>query len=80
MASTLQEMIGGKVAPLFGLRDEHMDIDTMITIYNTAVTDAAIDKLGRNVAGKSRASTETFSTSVMRRYLKKKRSEAKGAK
>ena len=46
MASTLQAMIGGKVAPLFALRDEDMDIDTMITIYNTAVTDAASDKLG----------------------------------
>ena len=47
MASTLQAMIGGKIAPFFGLRDEHMDIDTIITIYNTAVTDEASDKLGK---------------------------------
>ena len=32
---------GGKFAPLIGLRDEDMDINTMITTYNTAVTDAA---------------------------------------
>ena len=31
----------GKFAPLIGLRDEDMDINTMITTYNTAVTDAA---------------------------------------
>ena len=36
-----QAMIGGKFAPHIGLRDEDMDIDTMITTYNTAVTDTA---------------------------------------
>ena len=40
-------MKAGKVAPLFGLRDEDMDIDTMIVLYNTAVTDAASDKVGK---------------------------------
>ena len=41
---TFQAMIGGKFAPpLIGLSDEDMDMDTMITTYNTAVTDAASD-------------------------------------
>ena len=34
-------MIGEKFEPLIGLSDE--DMDTMITTYNTAVTDAASD-------------------------------------
>ena len=42
-ACTFQATIGWKFAPLIGLRDEDMDIITMITTYNTAVTDAARD-------------------------------------
>ena len=42
-----------------------MDINIMITTYNTAVTDA-VRYLGKNVAGKSHGSPEMFSTSVMR--------------
>ena len=40
---TFQATIGGKFAPLIGLSDEDMYMDTMITIYNTAVTDAALN-------------------------------------
>ena len=47
MACTFQATIGGKFAPLIGLREEDMDIDTMITTYNTAVTDAASEILGK---------------------------------
>ena len=39
VACTFQAMIGGKFAPLTGLSDEDMDMDTMITTYNTAVLD-----------------------------------------
>ena len=46
MACTFQATIGGKFAPLIGLSDEDMDMDTMITTYNTAVTDAASEILG----------------------------------
>ena len=46
MVCTFQATIGGKFAPLTRLRDEDMDIDTMITTYNTALTDAASDILG----------------------------------
>ena len=44
---TFQAMIGGKFAPLIGLSDEDMDIDTMIATYNTAVIDAANEILGK---------------------------------
>ena len=47
VACTFQAMIGGKFAPLIGLSDEDMDMDTMITTYNTAVTDAASEVLGK---------------------------------
>ena len=47
MACTFQATIGGKFALLIGLRDENMDIDTMITTYNTAVTGAASEILGK---------------------------------
>ena len=47
MASTFQATIGWKFEPLIGLRDEDIDINTMITTYNTAVTDAASEILGK---------------------------------
>ena len=47
VACTFQPMIGGKFAPLIGLRDEDMDINTMIYTYNTAVTNAASEILGK---------------------------------
>ena len=65
MACTSQATICGKYTPLIGLRDEDMDINTMITTYNTAVTDAA-RYLGPNFAGKCHGSPEMFSTSFMR--------------
>ena len=43
MACTFQATIGRTFASLIGLKDEDMDINTMITTYNTAVTDAASD-------------------------------------
>ena len=45
MACTAKVTIGGKFSPFIGLRDEDMDMDTMITTYNTAVTDAASEIL-----------------------------------
>ena len=47
VACTFQATVGGKFAPLIRLRDEDMDINTMITTYNTAVTDAASEILGK---------------------------------
>ena len=47
VACTFQATIGGKFAPHIGLSDEDMDMNTMITTYNTAVTDAASEILGK---------------------------------
>ena len=71
VACTFQATIGGKFVTLIGLRDEDMDINTMISTYNIAVTDAAseIAYLGRNVTGINIGSPEMFSTSVFRREI-----------
>ena len=81
VACTFQATIGGKFAPLIGLSDTDMDMDTMITTYNTAVTDAA-----REILGKERRRKKPWVTKDVldlcdeRRDLKKKRYEAEGAK
>ena len=62
VACTFQATICGKFTPLISLRDEDMDINTMITTYNTAVTDATSEILGNECHG----SPEKFSTSLMR--------------
>ena len=80
-ACTFQATIGRKFAPLIGLSDEDMDIDTMITTYNTAVTDAASEILGKEIRRKKPWVTkDVFDLCDERRDLKKKRYEAKGAK
>ena len=66
VACTFQATTGGKYAPLTGLRDEDMGINTMITTYRTAMTDAASEILGKEGRRKSRLSPEMFSISVMR--------------
>ena len=77
MACTFQATIGGKLAPLIGLSDE----DTMITTYNTAMTDAASEKLGKERRRKKPWVTkDVLDLCDERRDLKKKRQEAKGAK
>ena len=81
MACTFQATIRGKFAPLIGLSDEDMDMDTMITTYNTAVTDAAIEILGKERRRKKPWVTkDVLDLCDERRDLKKKRYEAEGAK
>ena len=81
VACTFQATIGGKFAPLIGLSDEDMDIDTMITTYNTAVTDAASKILGKERRRKKPWVTkDVLDLCDERRDLKKKRYEAEGAK
>ena len=65
MARTFQATIGGKFAPLIRLKDENMDINTMITTYNIAVTDGCGTWEGTSLK-KSRGSPKLFSASVMR--------------
>ena len=82
MACTFQTTITGKFAPLIGLGDEEVDTNTMITTYNTAVTDAASEVL----LGKERHRKTPWVTKDVldlcdeSRDLKKKRYEAEGAK
>ena len=66
-------MIGGKFGQLIGLRDEDMDIDTMIATYNTAVSDAASE-----ILGKERRRKKPWVTKDV--IDLKKRYEAEGAK
>ena len=81
VACTFQATIGGKFAPLIGLRDEDLDIDTMITTYTTAMTDAS-----REILEKQRRRKKLWVTKDVldlcdeRRDLKKKRYEAEGTK
>ena len=80
MACTFQVTIGGKFAPLIGLSDEDMDMDTMFTTYNTAVTDAASEILGKERRRKKPWVTkDVLDLCDERRDLKKKRYEAEGA-
>lgn len=58
-----------EVTPLIGLNDEDMDSNTMITTYHTAVTDAASEKLGKDVAEKSRGPPKMFSTFVVKEEI-----------
>ena len=65
VACTIQAAIGGKFAPIIGLSDEDVDMDTMITTYNTAVTVEASEILGKERCRKKHGSPKMFSTSVM---------------
>ena len=81
LACTFQATIGGKFPPLIGLSVEDMDIDTMITTYNTAVTDAASEILGKERRRKKLWVTkDVLNLFDERRDLKKKRYEAEGVK
>ena len=81
VACTFQATIGGKFAPLIGLSDEDMDMDTMITTYNTAVTDAASEILYKERRRKKPWVTkDVLDLCDERRDLKRKRYEAEGSK
>ena len=74
VAFTFQATIGGKFTPLIGLSDEDMDMDTMITTYNTAVTDAASEILVEERRRKKPWVTkDVLDLCDERRDLKKKR-------
>ena len=81
MACTFQATIEGKFAPLLGLRDKDMDIDSMPTTYNTAVTDAASEILGKECRRKKLWVTkDVVDLCDDRRNLKKKRYKAEETK
>ena len=80
VAYTFQAKMGGKFASLIGLRDEELDIDTMITTYNTAVTDSASEILGKKRRRKPLVTRDVLDLCDERRDLKKKQYEAEGEK
>ena len=81
VACTFQATIGGKFAPLNGLSDEDMYIDTMFTTYNTAMTDGASEILEKERSRKKPWVTkDVLDLCDERRVLKKKRYETEGAK
>ena len=45
---TFQAMIGGKFAPLTIMNNENVDMDSMVTTFNTAVTQTASEILGKH--------------------------------
>ena len=45
---TFQAMIGGKFAPLTIMSNEDTDIDSVITTFNTAVTETASELIGKH--------------------------------
>ena len=45
---SFQAMIGGRFAPLTIMSNEDTDIDSMITTFNTAVTETASEILGKH--------------------------------
>ena len=45
---SFQAMIGGKLAPLTIMNSENTDMDSLITTFNTAVTETASEMLGKH--------------------------------
>ena len=73
-------MIGGRFAPLTIMSNEDTDIDSMITTFNTAVTETASEILDKHRQKKKPWITaEILDLCDKRRELRKKRSEPEGA-
>ena len=81
MVCTFQATISGKFTPLVGLRDDinAMDTNTMITTYNTAVTESPSEILGKKRCRKKPWVTRDLLDLCNERRDLKKRYEAKGA-
>ena len=79
--SSARQRIHVKNQALFTLKDKSKNMDTMITTYNTAVTDAASEILGKERRRKKPWVTkDVLDLRDERRDLKKKQYEAEGAK
>ena len=80
---TFQDMIGGKFAPLTIMNNEDADVDSLITTFNTAVTEKASEIFGKHRQKKK--GKKTWVTSKIldlcdkRRELRKKRFEPEGS-
>ena len=72
---TFQAIIGGRFAPLTIMSNEDTDIESMITTFNTAVTETASEILGKHRQKKKKAwiTAEILDQCDKRRELRKKR-------
>ena len=81
MAGAFHATVGGKFAPLINLRDDDIDIYSMITTYNTAVTHTASEILGKECHRKKPwVIRNVLDLYDERRDLKKRWYEEEGAK
>ena len=70
---TFQAMIGGRFAALTIMSNDDTDIDSMITTFNTAVTETASEILGKHhLKKKYWVTAEILNLYDRRRELKKK--------
>ena len=73
-------MIGGRFAPLTIMSNEDTDMDSMITTFNTAVTETASEILGKHRQKKKIWFTEEILDICDKsRKLKKKRFKPEGS-
>ena len=80
MLETFQAMIGGRFEPLTIMSNEDTDIDSIITTFNTAVTETASEILGKHRRKKKPWITaEILDLCDKRRELRKKRFEPERA-
>ena len=69
-------MIGGRFAPLTIMSNDDTDIDSMITTFNTAVTETASEILGKHCQKKKPwVTAEILDLCDRRRELRQQRSE-----
>ncbi|WP_353817088.1 endonuclease/exonuclease/phosphatase family protein [Acinetobacter baumannii] len=80
VAKIFQATIGGKFAPLLILGAGEVDVNTMTNTFNSAVTDAATEILGKHRPKKKPWITpELLDLCDKRRELKKKKNTSQGA-
>ena len=73
-------MIGGKFAPLTIINNEDTDLDSVITTFNTTVTETASEILGKHRKKKKPwVTAEILDLCDERRGLRKKRFEPEGS-
>ena len=73
-------MIGGKFAPLTIMNNEDVDRDSIITAFNTTVTETASEVLGKHRQKKKPwVTAEVLDLCDKRRELIKKRFEPEGS-
>ena len=73
-------MIGGKFAPLTIMYNEDADMDSMITTFNTGVTETAGEILGKHRQKKKPwVTAEILDLWDQRRELRKKQFEPEGS-